>query len=1156
MRHIKSLLTIAIIALCVQTSQAQDFLNWALTVGDMTNETANDMVVDSDENIYILGQLHGPVNMNPSGNYLIFPSGNNRGIYVAKYDKNGAIVWAIALDANNATDIMLSDSGSVLIAGTFRDTANFGTTILRNNVNSTASTIFIASFNKDSGAFQGAAAMEGSGDQQPLDLKANGSSIILAGSFKGTADFDTSIGQANRTQVGSVQDLFVTEFSDQGALNWVKTIGVNSANTTIDEIEADASGNVYAVGRLWESPDFQNSTSHTGGTGVRPESFIVKYATDGSYVWHQQGSHAGSIDRSGYFSLEIDDQGDLSIVGFVQGTVTLGGFSTTTSGVDGSPNILVVKYAPDGTAISAHVLGGDDIQFGLSHVLDDQGNYIIIGAASGPGNDFDPDPNGVFALPLSTNNQNDIFIAKYDDDLSFQWAGAFIGSSINDLANTVATSSEGNIYVSGYVEEDVDFDFDPVNVSKNGLNGARDLFIASLKNITVVNQNINLCFGTTVQVGNSSYDAVGSYQNTFTGGNSMGQDSIVNTTILSLLGEITLSAAPLSPTCFGNDDGSVTITASDAATRNYQYSINGVTSQSSPTFTDLVAGTYTVFVQDQDDCVSSINFQVQSTPELTATLGITNPLCHGTPGGIISVSATGGTGTYTYSIDGINFQTSAAFVEISAGQYTINIKDSNDCIVSVTATVTEPALLSALVDTQFDPLCNGLATGFIEAAALGGVSPYSYSLNGSTFQSSPRFENLAAGQYSITVKDANNCTQTSSAINLSEPDALVLNYEQVNVTCNGANNGQIDGAASGGVGPYTYSLDGTNFQTAIFDELAPGDYTLTVKDANNCTTATNIIITEPLELVLSPQKTDVTCHGEDDGTITLFASGGNTGGGTIFINNEVTTSSSFTGLAPGTYDFRILDVNMCEATATVTINEPDVLTVTATTTNVSCNAADDGQIALTGVGGTGPYEYAIDGTNFQSAASFGSLVPENYTITMRDVNGCVATATATITEPNALIVAVTLTNFNTITATALGGTAPYEYSLGSTFQSSGTFSNLGNGNYTVTARDANGCTVSAPQALIITGVDEPAFSPTVRSYPNPAQDYLVVSEVVKGDVISMVSISGKTINQNTIIKSQTNYRQDISTMERTLFVLLITDESGRIKLRQKVMRVN
>ncbi len=1390
MKPIRLILLTAFMSCFGLLCQGQDYLNWALTVGGMTDEIANDMVVDGDENIYIVGELHGPVNMNPTGNFTIAPPVGNLGVYVAKYDKTGAFIWAVALDADSGTDITLNSAGSVIVTGTFTDTATFGTTTVKNSLSSTTSTIYIASFDKSNGAFQGSGVIEGTGNQHPMDVKPSGNSLLLAGSFKGTADFDITANQANQTQTGSVNNLFVAKFSDQGALNWVHSVASNSASNSIDDMEADASENVYVVGRLWEALDFENGTNLNGSVGVRPESFIFQLESDASFKWDHRGSHTGSVDRSGYYSLVIDESGNLTVAGFVQGTVTLGGFTGNTVSVDSSPNILVAKYGSDGTAISNHVLGGDDQQFALNHALDSQGNFIITGVAKGAGNDFDPDPDGITAIPFSSTSEFDVFVAKYNSDLSFQWAGGFIGSNMADWAYSVAASPAGNIYVSGYVQDDVDFNFDTNGVVKNGITGGRDIYITSLHNVAVHNQRINLCDGSTVQVGNSTYDAVGTYQDIFTAGRATGQDSVVNTTILSLLDPITLSVNTTSPTCTGDNDGSVTVSASDAATRNYQYSINGVTGQSSPTFTGLVAGSYTIWVQDQDGCVASMNFQIQAPTQVTVTPTIHHVQCHGEQNGSIQMAATGGEGPYTYSFNGGGFGTVDNFTLLAAGTYDVAVKDAKGCTATASVTITEPDVLLLLEDTSTDPSCAGEASGLIDVAALGGTSPYEYSIDGVNFGTGHIFDNLTAGNYTLTVKDANGCTatlsgtltdptvltaqstsltdvdcrgaangavtvsgqggtpgtagyqyrinegsfqsggtfsglsagtytitvkdendctatinmnidepapfglssthsdisckgandgfisinavtggiapyeyaidggnfgSTSSFDNLApgnytvsvkdangcittedflveEPDALIvqfasvtdvlcsggnsgvitlsatggtgaktysidgitfqsqstftgltagnytfvaadekdcrssvsvtiiqptalnLAFEKVDASCNGADDGQIAGAASGGTAPYSYSLDGTNFQTGVFSNLSPGNYTLMVRDANDCTSSKSITITEPDLLAINATKTDVTCKGLDNGTLSVSAAGG-TAPLTLRINDVIQESSQISGLAPGNYHIKLTDANLCEVTSVIVIEEPDALTLAATATPVTCNGAADGQIALTAAGGTGPYEYSLDGSSFQTAAGFGNLAPEVYTITVRDANGCTHTATATITQPDALSVTVNLSNFNTITATATGGTAPYEYAIDGTFQSSGTFSNLSNGNYTVTVRDANGCTVSASQALVVTAVDEPLLTPVIWSYPNPARDYLMISEVSRGDVIQLISLQGKIMSQINILKTESNYKQDISTIGESIFVLMIKDKSGKHKLRHKVIRV-
>lgn len=1393
MKQIRLILIVAFTAIMSQLSQAQDYLNWAITLGDVTNDVVDRMVMDANENTYIIGELLGTFDMdpNPGSTVNVRPSGA-KGAFLAKFDKTGALQWAISLNVESVEDLTLNGSGSVLVLGTYINTATFGGTTTITNTRTTVPTgtsTFIASFDTANGSFQGTGNIEGTVGQIPYRITSENNNIIVTGIFFGTVDFDFTAATADFTSIGNSADIFIAKYDSQGAFSWAKTIPTNTNGSSIDDVKVDGNDNVYIAGRMVEPLDFQNGTNLNGNIDSRKSAFIAKYTSAGTYEWHRRAFNVTpNNSRSGYYSIELDANNDITLAGFIQNAVTLDGFTPNLFGdiATSDPDIFVVKYAPDGTGISASTLGGDGDQFALDHDLDAEGNYVIAGIAQGSASDFDPDNDRIFTLDINNNTQYDVFVAKYNPDLSFQWAGAFKGTNDDDWVHSVAASSQGNIYLAGYTQDTPDFDFNPNNIIQNSAAGGRDLMVASLNNVSTLNQNINLCLGGSITVNGNTYNTVGSYQDIISGGAMNGQDSVINTTIKSILPAITLTTASTSPTCVGGNDGSLVITASDVATRNYEYSMNNNTFQTSDTFSGLVAGFYTVFVRDGDGCTASANVQVLAPAPLTTTvsqtdvscngaadgtfrveaaggtapytysfegsnfsienlydglapgsysvtvkdandcttsvsvtiaqpavlqlfedtsrnlscksagdglidvvalggtapyeysidgatfgtsnifdnldagaytittkdakgctttlsltlteptelthqsIGVNPALCHGeasgsfvvtatggTPGytykinegafqssgtfsnlaagdytitimdangctyslqsniaepdafvlnttvtnvtcngdgdGSINInSSTGGTGAHTYSIDGVNFSSSGSFSNLTPGTYTITIKDSRNCTDTQDYVITEPTVLSGSVTTN-DALCFGDATGDITIGATGGTAPYTYSIDGSNFQSGNKFENLVSGNYTITIRGASLCSTTVTAT-VSEPTALSLAFEYIDVTCNGADDGQIAGVASGGTGPYSYSIDGTNFQTGAFSNLAPGSYTLTAKDANDCTTITSVTITEPDVLAVATTKTDVSCNGLEDGTISVSTSGG-TAPYVLRVNDVVQQSSSLTGLAPGSYNIKLTDTNLCEVTQIVVVDEPVELSLTAAATNVSCNGEADGQIALTPTGGTAPFEYSLDGITFQSAATFTGLAPESYTITVRDTNGCTSTATATITQPDVLAVTVSLNNFNIITATASGGTAPYEYAIDGTFQSSGTFSNLANGNYTVTVRDANGCTTAATQALIVTSVDEPLLASTVRSYPNPAQDYVLISEVASGDVIRLVSLSGKTMSETDIQISRRDFRQDISTIREAMFVLVITDKSGRTKLRQKVMRV-
>jgi hypothetical protein len=446
----------------------------------------------------------------------------------------------------------------------------------------------------------------------------------------------------------------------------------------------------------------------------------------------------------------------------------------------------------------------------------------------------------------------------------------------------------------------------------------------------------------------------------------------------------------------------------------------------------------------------------------------TDVTCNGAANGTITASATGGTAPYQYKLDSGSFQSSGAFTGVAAGAHTVTVKDANNCTATASVTITQPAaLVAAAVKT--DITCNGATNGTITASATGGTSPYQYKLDSGSFQSSGAFTGVAAGAHTVTVKDANNCTATAS-VTITQPAALVAAAVKTDITCNGATNGTITASATGGTSPYQYKLDSGSFQSSgAFTGVAAGAHTVTVKDANNCTATANVTITQPAALVAAAVKTDITCNGATNGTITASATGGTSPYQYKLDSGSFQSSGAFTGVAAGAHTVTVKDANNCTATKSVTITQPAALVAAAVKTDITCNGATNGTITASATGGTSPYQYKLDSGSFQSSGAFTGVAAGAHTVTVKDANNCTATASVTITQPAALVAAAVKTDITcngatngTITASATGGTSPYQYKLDSgSFQSSGAFTGVAAGAHTVTVKDANNCTATA-----------------------------------------------------------------------------------------------
>lgn len=319
---------------------------------------------------------------------------------------------------------------------------------------------------------------------------------------------------------------------------------------------------------------------------------------------------------------------------------------------------------------------------------------------------------------------------------------------------------------------------------------------------------------------------------------------------------VSVSTTTTNPTA-GSSNGSITASATGGS--GFTYSINGGSFQSSGAFGNLGAGSYTITAKNSNGCSGTINVTLTAiNPCAGVTITVTgttvNPTTATSANGSITANASGGTGSFTFSIDGTNFVSTNVFANLGAGNYTITAKDTNGCTGTGNFSLISPCagITISVSATLSHPTTQGGTNGSINTSASGGTGPYNYSLNNGAFQTSGIFNNLMAGNYTITAKDAIGCTG-STTITLTDPDpcATIVITQTINTTahvpCTGSNNGSITSLASGGLSPYTYSLNNGAFQSSgIFNNLAAGNYTVTAKDANNCLgTANTTVATAP-----------------------------------------------------------------------------------------------------------------------------------------------------------------------------------------------------------------------------------------------------------------------------------------------------------------------
>ncbi len=543
-----------------------------------------------------------------------------------------------------------------------------------------------------------------------------------------------------------------------------------------------------------------------------------------------------------------------------------------------------------------------------------------------------------------------------------------------------------------------------------------------------------------------------------------------NVTITNTFSLVATTVVDSNISCNGSADGGATASATGT---NSPFTYAWSNSATTTSITGVTAGTYTVTVTDNSGGTETSSVTITQPAILVAASVIdSNISCNGFADGGATASATGGTTPYTYAWS--NSATTASITGVIAGTYSVTIMDANGCISTSASTVTEPTLLVSATVVDSNTTCNGFANGGATASATGGTAPYTYAWSNSATTAS--ITGVISGTYSVTIMDANGCTSTSAST-VTEPTLLVsASVVDSNITCNGFANGGATASAIGGTAPYTYSWSNTATTASITGVIA-GTYSVTIMDANGCTSASSVTVVEPVILLAaSVVDSNITCNGFTDGGATASATGG-TAPYTYAWNNSATTAS-ITGVIAGTYSVTIMDANGCTSTSASTATEPTTLaSASVVDSNITCNGFADGGTTASATGGTAPYTYAW--SNSATTASITGVLAGTYTVTVMDANGCTSTSASTVTEPTLLVSASTVDSNITCngfvdggaTASATGGTAPYTY-VWSNSATTASITGVIAGTYSVTIMDANGCsstsasTVTEPAILV------------------------------------------------------------------------------------------
>lgn len=460
--------------------------------------------------------------------------------------------------------------------------------------------------------------------------------------------------------------------------------------------------------------------------------------------------------------------------------------------------------------------------------------------------------------------------------------------------------------------------------------------------------------------------------------------------------------------CFGESVGSIEIQPV-GGTPSYQIFWEN-SNVDTNRIDNLFAGSYSFIIQDANDCVFSDTIDVLEPLPLDLDIflsdfgnSINTPYCNNL--GTIEVIVNGGTPNYTFVWS--NGQNTSQLFQLPAGEYSLVVIDSNSCIIDTLIEIIEsPTIQSDALISNI--LCYGDSTGSVAFSGTGGIGNLSYQWENSSAEllnGTQIITNLQQGIYSLSIYDEQNCNE-SLTFEIVEPAPIIVqtvlsNYNGFEISCNGDSSGVITAILSGGVSPYSISIDNGSSQmvsdTIQYTGLFSGSHLIAGIDANSCPFSLTVNMSEPNQFIGSLQITqDILCSNDSSGILTVNAQGGVSGYTYIWLPTGENTST-INNLDHGIYSVVVTDLNGCEFIDSVQLNSPDTLNFSSVLNNMDLCIGSDNSIVIDPLGGTSPYSIEINGELFPTGEYFFQNDSINvFNVVISDSNSCILDSTFTI----------------------------------------------------------------------------------------------------------------------------------------------------------------
>lgn len=924
-------------------------------------------------------------------------------------------------------------------------------------------------------------------------------SIYVTGRFSNKLYYTNNESQLDSLVADSTNwDIFIGRINQDGSLNFIKTIGTNPADQFDPQVDIVDDGSTIITMQYRDSIRILDTTLY----GDASTNFVVVKTCPLCLEidWINNYDNPTDIQAK---SLNVLGN-DIYITGSFTETVTLAG--RTLESENSISNLFIYKLDINGTPKwSRQTLmksTGSTAQV-YNAVKDISGNLYFGGSYTSDTFFIESSSDDV-DKSTQTAGGEDMFLVKYNPEGNLQFIKSF-GHTNDDRLRNIDYRND-ILYITGFytdffafgsdtlITDDqsewefflgaLDMDGNPLminGVQTYSASDQRDMGISISINEKIQAHVLGIFRSDSIHFTNEGYAKQG-VQDMFVG--------IYQPKFTAVFTDIT------DPTCSGSTDGQLKV-AGYFGVPPYAYEWSHNASLETNLAKNLADGAYSVTITDQRDSSAVVSVTLNEPTALNMSSKTVNDVsCYNGNNGSINILVSGGTpfegNSYQYAWKGTGSGTSASSEDqsdLSAGQFCVTVTDAQGCKLKDTSSVSEPAMIRFSDINVRAVTSEGAADGAVLADVTGGTPSYSYEWEGEeplTFTSTQNdsITDLSGGLYYLTITDSEGCVNDTFFV-VNESGVLIASIDSVHhITCLGDQDGFLRATTQNATDPLNISYhwegpDSFSADTNAINNLAGGTYRVTVAEGSDTAYASFTIKEATSNLLMFTSRTHVKCYGNSTGIIDLIVLGGISPYQYEWSNDAVTEDLS--NIQAGTYHVTVTDKHGCEGTiSNITIDQPaQALGASISFEQIpSCFDANDGALRVTPSGGTGTKTYQWnDPANLTSQVANNLTGNKSYSVTVTDQNNCRVIQSNFLPAPEELelsnVILETVDNMlatdGRIDVITSGGTSPITYTLypNETSNQTGTFTNLGIGEYLVTAIDANSCKTISTDTLVI-----------------------------------------------------------------------------------------